>query len=420
MVTSGVRDIAVIQAETELAFAVEVKPQLDVAKLRAALRGVLERHGELRATFRIVHGEVVVEFLPIDHFVLEFHDEIVDRERAVNDMKATMKQGLSVLTEPLIRMKAYNTKNTSIVFFMMHHIIADASSFDIMFRDLMALYFEVPSFVLPLPVPQCFTDYVDEEEIYLESEKGRQSASYWRKAMASMLPSVPFPYDWPKQGIHVMNSNAINFSFSDELRGKVGQLIQQTGCTPLIVALAAYATVIGNHAGVDAVPISLPAGRRNTRKRREMVGDLAQAIFVLARIGATLTETIGNVSREVVAATAHQEYPIFLVIDELAAAGHKITPAAGFLQFAFNSWTPQVNDPHALGSLYHNADDALIEIAGFTARTIALDRQKSSRHFRLNFSKVANELRFALIYNADLCREERMAGFIDDFKAVFR
>src|SRR5579862_1502209 len=126
--------------------ALRLKGTLDVAALEQSLQELVNRHETLRSTFPAVDGhpsQMIVPTLPIKLFIEDFAylPEIKREERARERINEETARPFDLTEGPLLRINLLRlTENEHILLLLVHHIISDGWSTDIILKELTTLY----------------------------------------------------------------------------------------------------------------------------------------------------------------------------------------------------------------------------------------------------------------------------------------
>src|SRR6266478_1873339 len=178
---------------------------IDHGGLERALTELVRRHEALRTTFPIVDGEPrqkisppgpvlcsVVDLGPVPPFL---------RERETQRLGAEAAQtSFELETGPLFAARLIRLgPGESVFVFVIHHIVADGWSMELLFRELSVLYGDALTRRAPL-LPEPTVQYVDFavwERAWLAGEVMEQQLAYWRSALDGLTP-LNLPTDRPR------------------------------------------------------------------------------------------------------------------------------------------------------------------------------------------------------------------------------
>jgi len=149
-----------------IAGAVHLTGRLDVAALQQCLTGMLQRHESLRATFHEKDGKAVQRIIPPSPLDLPLIDlsnvPAAGREEHIQHLAtAEARRPFDLTCGPLLRALLVRLGDEEhVVLLVVHHIAADGWSFEILLREIGALY---PAFAAgrPSPLPEPVVQYVD-------------------------------------------------------------------------------------------------------------------------------------------------------------------------------------------------------------------------------------------------------------------
>src|SRR5690606_10792623 len=176
---------------------------LDVTALRTALATLVSRHAALRTRFiETEDGHALQACLPrgeVHWQGVTLADPSLARERA--DAIAAAPFGLrrgSLLRTALLRSGA----DEQILVLVVHHIVADGWSMQILLHELMQCYAAGGSTTLP-PLPVSYADYALWQRHALEAGERERQLAYWRAQLAEAPPAPQVPTDAPtRPGAH--------------------------------------------------------------------------------------------------------------------------------------------------------------------------------------------------------------------------
>ena len=230
---------------------------LNTAALQNALNQLLERHETLRTRFTSIDDEpmqVVAESatLLIDTDTLEQVDDETDDNSLRQKINALSAAPFDLENESLLRISLFSsTTNNSeqadhLLVIVIHHIIADAWSLDILFRELVQLYnSECQNELIELPeLPIQYGDYADWQLEQVDSGTQQQQLEYWRNQLANAPAVLDLPTDRARPGLQSYNGDTLYRELSTELSSQVQAFAKQSGSTYFVVMLAAYSALL--------------------------------------------------------------------------------------------------------------------------------------------------------------------------------
>ncbi|MBB5954030.1 amino acid adenylation domain-containing protein/non-ribosomal peptide synthase protein (TIGR01720 family) [Saccharothrix tamanrassetensis] len=278
-------------------FAVRLRGDLDVERLRQALSALVARHESLRTTFPAVDG------LPVQvvHPPYEVSLPVVDEMPAI--------EPFDLGAGPLFRPALVRTgPDEHVLALTMHHIITDGWSGGVLVADLAELYAggELPE----LPVR-----YVDFAAWQREQPLDVQ-LDYWRTQLSG-VPALELPTDRPRPPVHTTPGAQFEFSVPAHVTEALRGIARRNDGTLFMALVAACQVLFHRWSGQEDFAIGTVASGRERPEFERMVGFFVNTLTLRARIDPLLSfpEFLKQVQGTVLDAFAHQDVPFERVVD---------------------------------------------------------------------------------------------------------
>lgn len=288
---------------------------MDVRAFTHALQVVVQRQAVLRTAI-IADGEGVrQQILPQVKAELPVEDlQRVPAARREGELRqrldALIAEPFDLTVAPLFRVRLFRlAADDHVFFFMTHHIIWDGWSFDLLYREMSALY---AAFVAgrPDPLPPLRVDYGDFaawQREWLRGDVLRQQMAPWLTRLANPPAPLQLPADHPRPA-RMSGRGATEWVRlpATQLQA-VHALARQQATTPFVVLLAAFAALLARLAGQRDLVISTPVRNRGSADLEPVMGFFVNALPLRIRLDdaatfATLVDVVGGVVREALAA----------------------------------------------------------------------------------------------------------------------
>ncbi|KAF5007943.1 hypothetical protein FDECE_5755 [Fusarium decemcellulare] len=326
-------------------YAVRMRGPVDIEALNRALLALEQRHETLRTTFenrdglgvQIVHKKLAKELKVID--VSDVSDggylELLDQEQTA-PFDLTAEAGWR---STLIRLGEAD----HILSIVMHHIISDGWSIDILRRELSTLYAvalqgkDPLSAVSPLPIQYSdFALWQKQESQVVEHEK---QLGYWKKQLADSSPAK-IPTDFPRPALLSGQAGCVPVTIDGELYQKLRGFCNKHETTSFAVLLAAFRAAHYRLTGVDDAVIGTPIANRNRWELENMIGFFVntQCMRISVDDGDSFESLVRQVRSTTTAAFEHEDVPFERVVSALQPGSRDLsrTPLAQ-LMFALHS-----------------------------------------------------------------------------------
>ncbi|WP_051860075.1 MupA/Atu3671 family FMN-dependent luciferase-like monooxygenase [Streptomyces anulatus] len=375
--------------------AVRLRGPLDVAALRAAVDGLVERHAGLRTVFR---GEqeagvvqVVREGLRIPLTVTDAGGR--DPERAIAALlseesgRAYDLAGGPLFTPRLLRL----ADDDHVLALGMHHIITDAHSAALIADDLRELYTAAragrpPVFGRPAgttvgaPEPACDAADLD----------------WWRELLGGGPPVLTLPTDRPRGRRVAGRGGAVARTVDPERTAGLREWSGQQGVTLFATLCTAWQLVLRRRSGQDAFLLGTTFGRRRPETADAVGFHVALLPLPLSATDATPSaEAVRATGRALFAADEHSGVDL----DALLAAVH-----------------PDPGNPRPLVTVSVDLDRAAlagIELPGLRAQEVAAGTESAPLELALMATHGRDgSLRLRLRYDADLFDAATAEGYL--------
>ena len=309
---------------------VRLTGELSLEALARTFAEVVRRHAALRTTFAVQDGQpvqVIADPAPLDLRVLDLSkmpDEA--RDQWANELaREDARYPFDLRSGPLLRLGLLRlAEREHILVVTLHHIVADGWSVGILLREIEALY---PAFVRgePSPLPELplqYADFARWQRGWLQGEVLDGQIAWWKETLAGAPVLLELPADRPRPPVQTYRGASIDLTLPPALSAAIGKLCRREEVTPFMMLLAAWAAVLGRHAGQDDVLMGTPIAGRNRRETEELIGFFVNTLVLRADLksGGRLTfrELLGRVREMALDAFAHQDLPFELLVDALA------------------------------------------------------------------------------------------------------
>ena len=228
-----------------LSIKLPIRGALDVAAMRTALQGLVDRHEALRTTFlddgehQRVHPKITPDVALVD--LTDLSDG--EREARANELELqAIKVPYDLTKGPLVR--ASITKLATDrwrVLFLVHHIIADGWSCGVLSRDLGRLYEAAKRGSPPdlKPVMQ-LSEYV--RHLAAEEQVAAHEASeeFWLHEYATLPPPLALPTDRPRPALKTYSADRIHLHLKPAFVSELKQAAAKQGATLFAYSFAAF------------------------------------------------------------------------------------------------------------------------------------------------------------------------------------
>ncbi len=304
-----------------------LRGELDIAALKLALDGLLERHEALRTTFapnadgpiQVVNPPCSVEIEQVD---LSMHRES-EREPTLREfLIAQMRKPFDLGRDAMLRASlAKLDREEYALQLVVHHIAADGWSMGILRRDLVALYqAAIGKGAAPAGPRLQYADFSQWQRTWLNDcgEMDRQ-LDYWRGRLDGAPAWLDLPTDHPRPSTLSYHGARRAVVLSPELAEGLRTLSRSQGATLFMTMLSGFAALLSRYSGQTDLVIGTPIANRNRAELEGIIGFFVNSLALRVHAGEdpTFTELVGRVRAECLGAYAHQDLPFERLVSEL-------------------------------------------------------------------------------------------------------
>ncbi|QBD82929.1 amino acid adenylation domain-containing protein [Ktedonosporobacter rubrisoli] len=395
-----------------ISLALNLNGSLDRLALERALNRLIERHEPLRTVITAHDG------VPVQHIVAHLELELpyadlareaspLERESmAYRLIQEEVRRPFNLEQGPLVRARLFCPgKDKHIFLFMLHHIIADGWSIDILLQDLSALYSaEKEQTLAKLPAQDFqYADYVLWQREWLAGERLAEQQAYWSQQLLGAPPTLDLPTDRPRPTIQTYRGSVLSFAFTPSLSLGVREISQEEGVTPFMVLLAALHVLFARYTGSYDMVIGTPTAGRVRQETEQMVGLFLNTLPLRIRSSSELSfrALLGLVREVAIDAYMHQDIPFEKLVEVLQPERSQSHSPIFQVLFVFQN-TPQKN------AHWPDLQTQIVEIGSHTARF----------DLTIEMRETEQGIQGAIEYNTDLFERSSIARLVSHLQML--
>ncbi|MBX7222462.1 MAG: amino acid adenylation domain-containing protein, partial [Blastocatellia bacterium] len=306
--------------------AVRFRGELNRAALERAWSAIQMRHEALRTVFPANEGEPIQVIFPEPQAQLRFLDfrsfggDVNVRQHP--RLRELLLAPFHLQAGPLLRGALVQLAETEwILCLVVHHIVFDGWSADILARELPYLYRKYSNGVDPqlAPLPVQYADYAVWQRTVFSGERLAGQLAYWRAQLADLPPLLELPTDRPRPAVRTLDGGHFSWFLSPESSANIIAFSQQNQATPFMTLLAAFSALAGRLSGQNDIAIGTPAGNRSPVETEGVVGFFINTLVLRMNLAGnpSLSELVDSVRETTLAAFAHQDVPFEKVVEAL-------------------------------------------------------------------------------------------------------
>jgi amino acid adenylation domain-containing protein/FkbM family methyltransferase len=300
---------------------------LNISALEQSFSEIIRRHEALRTTFPTREGNPLqfisdpapVSVSLVDLSALSAEESETEAERLVG---AEAQRPFDLAHGPLFRITLIRlSTDRHALLLMMHHIICDGWSINIMLEEFFTLYEAYGEGASsPLPdLPIQYADYALWQRSHLSGHRLDQLLAFWRSQLSGAPPLLQLPFARPRPPLQSYQGASIEFTLTDREVAALKALSQREGVTLFMTLLAAFQVLLARYSGAEEVVVGTPIAGRERREVEELIGFFINTLIlrVEVRREESFQGLLGRVREVCLGAYAHQELPFERLVEEM-------------------------------------------------------------------------------------------------------
>ena len=313
-----------------IALGVRMSGALNIVALRSGLNTIINRHDVFRTTFATNGGNPVQVVSPRGNVDIPLEDlSSLTEEEQENELArlATEEAGAAFDLQrgPLCRFRLLRLdEQTHALLLTMHHIIADAWSVEILFRELTTLYnAAVANQPVRLPdLPIQYADYAAWQREWLQSGVLERQMTYWRKQLGGTLTLLELPTDRHRRVVQTYRGGRLKFDLTPELTGQLKALSREEGTTLYMTLLAAFKVLLHRYSRQDEILVGTPIASRDRAEIEPLIGLFVNMLVMRTEFDrqGSFREALSRVRETALSAYEHKDVPFEKLIEDLHPA----------------------------------------------------------------------------------------------------
>ena len=291
---------------------------------------------------------------------------------------------------------------------VLHNIIADGWSLDLLVKDLSAAYTAIvegrPADLAPPPID--YADFAAWQREWLAGDEPAAHRDYWRTRLAG-IESLHVPGDRPEPARRTYAGRSVAVHLDREVAAGLARFGRRThDATMFMVVLAAYAYVLRRWSGQSRPLIATPVAGRSRTEFEPVFGFFVNTVPLDVDLdGATsFGDLLARAREAVVGAFAHADLPIDQVLAEVA--GDRPGGPSNLLRVMLN---------------LNNTPLSNLDLPG--VESVIPEQPRSGTDFDLRLDLTPRDdggLEGWLVYSADLFGETTATNIADGISAALR
>ncbi|MGI9308049.1 MAG: amino acid adenylation domain-containing protein, partial [Gammaproteobacteria bacterium] len=304
-------------------YCVELSGSLDVDVLQSALNDLVTRHESLRTTFVVSTGtpfQVISETAAASLIIENAPAGGMKGLRA--RLTQLYQQPMNLADGPLFStylLKQDEQRN--ILLLLIHHIIADGWSLEILLRELSVFYNArlqgKAAEIEELPIH--YADYALWQRDWAAGDSYQAQLGYWREKLDGAPAALELPTDRPRPPVQSFRGNWIAHPLSPELSEQLRALGHSHNSTLFMLLLAAFNVLLARHSGQNDIVVGSPIAGRQRSELEGAIGLFLNMLPLRSDLSNNpgFADLLAQVRQTALDSFAHQDLPFEKLVEEL-------------------------------------------------------------------------------------------------------
>ncbi|KAJ4168486.1 Nonribosomal peptide synthetase 30 [Fusarium falciforme] len=310
-------------------FTARLRGVLRLDALHIALQAIENRHEALRTTFMSrdnVDLQEVHPFVPQDLKLVELPRGAQGKESLERALLKERTTPLDLSTETGWRVTVYRLgpeeDNHHVLSILMHHIISDGWSLNVLRRELAIFYAAAVNGLDPLsqvdPLPIQYRDYASWQKQRFHQDEYQHQLDYWVSQLQTSRPAE-FLCDKPRPSTLSGGAGIHEFTIANTMYDRLQKFCTQAEVTPFVVLLAAFRATHFRLTGVDDATIGTANANRDRWELKELIGFFVnlQCLRIKMEQGSSFEDLVQQVQETAAASFDNQHVPFEKIVSQL-------------------------------------------------------------------------------------------------------
>ena len=386
---------------------IRLQGDYDIQILERVIGAIIERHEVLRTVFKENESGEIRQWVlsPNDVKVpLEYFD-LVDSDNTEEEIERLITldsyQPFDLASGPLFRIALFKQGgNIFTLYFIIHHIISDAWSAEVLQKEFFELYHafaENKPFRLPTLAIQ-YKDYAVWQQGLLATDQYQKEKEYWLNLLEGELPVLDIPGSKVRPKVKTYKGRRLIAKMPSELHGQLQQFCQDNDGSLFMGLLATWQVLLHKYTANPDIIIGSPVTRRDDSVLEDQIGFYLNTLVFRNTIDQqqNFDRFFYEVKETTAACFENKAYPFDRLVDDLGLKRDTSRSPVFDILLTLQKGRQELMDNHA-------------ELSGI------LDQGECLHKFDLDvtFEEFEEALFLTLEYNIDLIPQdvaERMLG----------
>jgi amino acid adenylation domain-containing protein len=272
-----------------LSVSLKFRGNLVINIFEKAVKTLIQRHEGLRATFSsdgnfmLIYSDINLEISPANFTDLPANEKELSIDALV---KEEVNALFDLVNGPLFKISLIKIDEFEyLATIIIHHIIGDGLSIDIILEELGILYSAYIENTVPiLPNPERFSEFAERINSFMESSEYKPLEDFWLNIYKESVPKIELPLDHIRPSLRTYNSERLDFPVDDQIINALKNIGISAGCSLVTTLLAAFEVFLCKITGQNDLVIGFPSSGNTLYDMRQLIGDCVNLLPLRSKI----------------------------------------------------------------------------------------------------------------------------------------
>lgn len=389
-----------ISTSYNMPFKIVIKGNLNIKKVEAAFKKLVDLHEAFRTSFHIKNGEPIQIIHSKDNINLNVKYSNA-KEKDIQSFINKFVKPFDLESAPLLRVALLDiNKNKHVIIIDMHHIISDGTSMGILLRDFIDLYNDKKISKSRLD----YKDFVIWQQDFEKTECKKNQEKYWIENLSNGFKALNLPTDFKREEEECYKGEIFEFNLEEEFTDKIKKFCIENTSTEFIVLLSCYYILLSKYSGQEDIIIGSPISGRDSEDLQNIVGMFVNMLSLRAKPSANKVYKLflQEVKNMAIDAYKNQDFQFDELVEKLnikREIGRNPIFDAVFALHNMNM--PSINDNDVKVELYNLDNTAKFDIT-------------------MEAMEVNKQIKFSIKYKVNLFKKDTIENLAKDYKNILK
>ena len=381
---------------------------LNVHALEKSIAESVRRHDALRTTFSNETDDVLQVIQPFQGFALQVADLTSEPnpEKAALELSAVEStRRFDLAAGPLFRAKLCKvSERKHLLCLVMHHVISDGWSLNVLFDELSAAYATIVAGQEPNrePLSLQYAEFSDRQRELQQGDAYQEKTNFWTQYLTDAPTASELPTDHPRPARSSYRGEVADFELGEDLHDRLRQLCRQLRASMFMTMFAAFNVLLQGYCRQRDICVGYPVANRGHLDVEQLIGLFINTLVLRTRLSPdqSFESLVVQVRDGVLDGDEHQDFPFERLVESLHPDRDLSRHPVFQLFFSFATGQAQM------------------ELSGLDVSPVAIRSATSKFDLSMYISESSSSLSGAIEYSTDLFEPDTICRFIDGYKAV--